>query len=70
MVTGKQEPSEQEFAAKKDETRDSLRQEKQKELFGVFVDNLRTQMEKSGKIQINQNELKALTKPRGGEEGE
>jgi hypothetical protein len=33
--------------------------------------NLREQMEKSGKIKINEQEMKALTKPQaGGEEGE
>ena len=30
-----------------------LLQNKQQDLFGLFVGNLRTQMEKSGKIKIN-----------------
>jgi hypothetical protein len=46
-------------------------QTKQSELFGLFMANLREQMEKSGKIKINEKELKTLTKPQAeGEEGE
>jgi peptidyl-prolyl cis-trans isomerase D len=69
-VLDRQEPSEQDYAAKKDQVRDALLQNKQAELFELFVSNLRTQMEKSGKIKINQEELKSLTQARGGEEGE
>ena len=58
----KQTPSDQEFAQKKDQIRDSLLQKKQGELFNLFVANLRQQMEKSGKIKINQQELKNLTR--------
>lgn len=66
-----QSPSDQDYAVKKDQIRDSLRQNKQQELFGLFVSNLRQQMEKSGKIKINQQELKSLTRRQGGEdEGE
>jgi peptidyl-prolyl cis-trans isomerase D len=64
----KQPPSDAEFAAKRDQIRDSLLQEKQQELFGLFVTNLRDQMEKSGKIKVNQEEMKALTRT-GSEEG-
>jgi peptidyl-prolyl cis-trans isomerase D len=63
-----QAPSEADFAAKRDQIRDSLLQSKEQELFGLFVTNLREQMEKSGKIKINQEELKALTRA-GGEPG-
>jgi peptidyl-prolyl cis-trans isomerase D len=56
-----QQPSDADFAAKRDQIRDSLLQGKQQELFGLFVSNLREQMEKSGKIKINQEEMKALT---------
>ena len=70
-VLEKQSPSDSDFAAKKDEIRDSLMQTKQSELFGMFMSNLRQQMEKSGKIKINQQELNILTKqPAQGEEGE
>ena len=58
----KQKPFDQEFAQKKDQIRDSLLQKKQGELFNLFVANLRQQMEKSGKIKINQQELKNLTR--------
>ncbi|MGO9650324.1 MAG: peptidyl-prolyl cis-trans isomerase [Terriglobales bacterium] len=70
-VLERQVPSDQDYAAKKDQIRDSLRQNKQQELFGLFVTNLRQQMEKSGKIKINQQELKSLTRRQGGDdEGE
>ena len=61
-VTDVQAPSEADFAAKRDQIRDSLLQAKEQELFGLFVTNLREQMEKSGKIKINQDELKTLTR--------
>lgn len=69
-VLQKQEPSDQDFVSKKDQVRDSLLQNKQAEAFGIFVTGLRDQMEKSGKIKINQNEMKALTRGQGGEQGE
>jgi peptidyl-prolyl cis-trans isomerase D len=61
-VTNVQAPSEADFAAKRDQIRDTLLQSKEQELFGLFVTSLREQMEKSGKIKINQEELKALTR--------
>ncbi|MGA8152724.1 MAG: peptidyl-prolyl cis-trans isomerase [Terriglobales bacterium] len=71
MILEKQQPTEQDYAVKKDQIRDSLLQAKQEELFGLFVTNLRKQMEKSGKVKINQQELKSLTKQQAGEdEGE
>jgi len=66
----RQEPTAQEFAAKKDQIRDSLLQSKKEELFSLFVVNLRDQMQKSGKIKINQEEMKKLTRSQGSEEGE
>ena len=70
-VVEKQEPSEQDFAQKKDQTRESLLQSKQGYLFGLFISNLRSQMEKTGTIKINQQELKNLTRQQGGQdEGE
>ena len=65
----KQEPSAQDFAAKKDQIRDSLLQGKQQELFGLFVQNLREQMQKSGKIKINEDEMKSLSRSQAPEEG-
>jgi peptidyl-prolyl cis-trans isomerase D len=61
-MTDVQAPSEADFAAKRDQIRDTLLQNKEQELFGLFVTNLREQMEKSGKIKINQDEMKALTR--------
>jgi peptidyl-prolyl cis-trans isomerase D len=57
-----QAPTEADFAAKRDQIRDMLMQGKQQELFELYVTNLRGQMEKSGKIKINQDELKNLTR--------
>ena len=60
-ITEVQAPSESDFAAKRDQIRDTLLQGKEQELFGLFVTNLREQMEKAGKIKINQEEMKTLT---------
>jgi peptidyl-prolyl cis-trans isomerase D len=70
-ILEKQSPADSDFATKKDQIRDTLVQGKQSELFGLFMANLREQMEKSGKIKINEQEMKSLTKQQaGGEEGE
>jgi peptidyl-prolyl cis-trans isomerase D len=58
-----QAPTEADFAAKRDQIRDTLLQNKEQELIGLFASNLRDQMEKSGKIKINQDEMKTLTRP-------
>ena len=63
-----QKPADADFAAKRDQIRDSLLQGKQQELFGLFISSLRDQMEKSGKIKINQEEMKLLTRT-GSEQG-
>ena len=60
QVVDKRAPSEEEFAQKKDQIRDSLLQQKQGDLFNLFVSNLVVQMDKSGKIKRNQEELKQL----------
>ncbi|MGA7930225.1 MAG: peptidylprolyl isomerase [Candidatus Sulfotelmatobacter sp.] len=57
-----QAPSDADFAAKRDQIQEQLLQSQRQELFGLFVNNVREQMEKSGKIKINQEELKALTR--------
>jgi peptidyl-prolyl cis-trans isomerase D len=69
-VVDVQQPASDTYAAKQDEIRDSLRASKQDELFTVFVSTLRDQMQKSGKIKINQDELKKLAGPQSREEGE
>jgi peptidyl-prolyl cis-trans isomerase D len=57
-----QAPTDADFSAKRDQIRDTLLQGKEQALFQLFVTNLRDQMEKSGKIKINQEELKTLTR--------
>jgi peptidyl-prolyl cis-trans isomerase D len=59
----KQEPPPAQFAASKERLRDQLLQKKRNELLEVFANNLQKQMEKSGKIKINQQELKRITTP-------
>ena len=68
QLLDKQAPADQEFAAKKDEIRQQLTENKQGELFGLFVANLRKDMENSRRLKINQEEMKNLTR-RGEEEG-
>ncbi len=65
----KQPPTEQEFAEKKDGIRQSLLEAKQNDLFGLFVTNLRKDMEKSHRLKVNQEEMKNLTR-QAGQEGE
>ena len=67
-VLDRQAPTDQEFAAKKDQIREQLLQQKQSEMFSLFLSDLRQSMEKSGKIKINQKELEALTRPRTDQE--
>src|SRR5579864_2731443 len=57
-----QQPNESDFAAKRDQIRDALLQGKQQEIFTLFISSLRDQMEKSGKIKINQDEMKLLSR--------
>ena len=58
----KQQPTDQEFAAKKDEIRQALLEAKQNEMFQLFVSNLRKDMEKSNRLKINEEEMKNLTR--------
>ena len=63
----KQAPTDQEFAEKKDGIRQSLLEAKQNDLFGLFVTNLRKDMEKSNRLKVNQEEMKNLTRQTGQE---
>jgi len=63
----KQAPTDQEFTEKKDAIRQSLLEDKQKDLFGLFVANLRKDMEKSKRLKVNQEEMKNLTRQSGQE---
>jgi peptidyl-prolyl cis-trans isomerase D len=58
----KQLPTDQEFAEKKDQIRQSLLEAKQSDLFGLFVTNLRKDMEKSKRLKINEEEMKNLSR--------
>jgi len=70
-VLERQEPTPQDFEAKKDQIRDALIQNQEQEMFNLFLSNLRAQMEKSGKIQINAEEMKNLTRAQAApEQGE
>ncbi|HTR64758.1 MAG TPA: peptidyl-prolyl cis-trans isomerase [Terriglobales bacterium] len=69
-VVDRQEPPDSLFQAKKDDIRDTLLQTRRNELFNLFVSNLRAEMEKSGKIKINTQEMNNLMRAPGGEQGE
>jgi len=70
-VLERQDPNDQDFASKKDQIRETLLLKKQEDLFALFVSNLKDQMEKSGKIKVNQEEMKLLTRGApGADEGE
>ncbi len=61
-VTDRQAPTDQEYAAKKDQIHDATLQQQQSEVFNLFLGNLRESMQKAGKIKINEKEMAALTK--------
>jgi peptidyl-prolyl cis-trans isomerase D len=60
----RQEPSQADFQKQENQVREQVLQQKRNQLLELFIANLREQMEKSGKIQINQQVLKQLTAPR------
>ena len=57
-----QQPTDADFAAKRDQIRDQLLLGKQQERFGLFVSSLVDEMTKSGKIKSNEEEIKALSR--------
>jgi len=61
-VTERQEPPAEEFAKKKDVTRDQMLQRKKQEMVALFSDNLVQRMEKTGRIKKNQAQIDAMTK--------
>jgi len=63
-----QQPSDADYAAKRDQIRDQMLVQKQQERFGLFVAGLIDEMTKSGKIKKNLDEIKTLTK-NGNEQG-
>ncbi|MBI3477668.1 MAG: peptidylprolyl isomerase [Acidobacteria bacterium] len=68
QIVDKKAPTDQDFAAQKDQIRQTLVDAKQNQMFSLFVSNMRKDMEKSKKLKVNQEEIKNLTK-RGAEEG-
>ena len=67
FVTERQAPTDQEYAAKKDQIRDRRIAAAASEVFDLFLGNLRESMQKAGKIKVNEKELATLTKPRSEE---
>jgi hypothetical protein len=65
-VAERQEPSTEDFAKKKDITRDQMLQRKKEEMLLLFTSNLVEQMEKNGKIKKNQAQIDAMSKRAGG----
>lgn len=68
-VTERQDPSSEDFAKKKDITRDQMLQRKKDEMVALFTSNLVDQMEKNGKIKKNQAQIDAMAKRAGGAGG-
>ena len=60
QILQNQQPTEPDYAAKRDQTRDSVLQQKQQERFALFVSNLIDEMTKAGKIKRNDEEIKTL----------
>src|SRR5579864_4394320 len=59
----RQAPTQADFQKQKSQVREQVLQQKRDQMLQLFIANLREQMEKSGKIQINQQVLKQLTTP-------
>jgi peptidyl-prolyl cis-trans isomerase D len=65
-VTERQEPSMEDYATKKDITRDQMLQRKKEEIIALFTSNLIDQMEKNGRIKKNRAQIDAMAKRTGG----
>jgi len=68
-VTERQDPSMDDFAKKKDVTREQMLQRKKEEMTALFTSNLVDQMEKNGRIKKNQAQIDAMSKRAGGAGG-
>ncbi len=62
QVLESQQPTDVDYAAKRDQIRDQLLLQKQQERFGLFISSLVDEMTKSGKIKKNAEEIKALSR--------
>jgi peptidyl-prolyl cis-trans isomerase D len=67
-VLENQQPTDVDYAAKRDQIRDQLLIGKQQERFALFVSSLVDDMTKAGKIKRNEEEIKALSRS-GSEQG-
>jgi peptidyl-prolyl cis-trans isomerase D len=67
-VIENQQPTDADYAAKRDQIKDQMLLQKQQERFGLFVAGLIDEMTKAGKIKKNPDEIKALSK-NGSEQG-
>ncbi len=63
-VLENQQPTDADFAAKRDQIRDQLLLQKQQERFALFVSSLVDEMTRSGKIKSNEEEIKAIESQR------
>jgi peptidyl-prolyl cis-trans isomerase D len=68
QLVEKAEPPQPEIEKGSDVVREQLVQQKREQMFELFVANLKSDMEKRGKIRINQPLMKQLTTPRANEE--
>jgi len=68
-VTERQDQSMDDFAKKKDVTREQMLQRKKEEMTALFTSNLVDQMEKNGRIKKNQAQIDAMSKRAGGAGG-
>jgi peptidyl-prolyl cis-trans isomerase D len=68
QVLASQQPTDTDYAAKRDQIRDQLLLQKQQERFGLFISSLVDEMTKAGKIKKNAEEIKALSR-NGSESG-
>jgi peptidyl-prolyl cis-trans isomerase D len=67
-VLENQQPTDADYAAKRDQIRDQLLLQKQQERFALFVSSLVDEMTRSGKIKRNEEEIKLLSR-NGSEQG-
>ena len=59
-ILERQQPSDADFAAQKDQARDSLLQNKRNQIFNLYAADLVARLEKEGKIRKNQQEWERL----------
>lgn len=62
MLIERKEPSPAELQKSMERVREELLERKRNEMLGVYFGGLRQQLEKEGKLKVNQDELKTLTR--------